>query len=75
MHAFGFRRESQMARQPLRPGTPAPASAQYKVVGPRGGQSGKEITSIKGKPLPPAPQSGVTYKLTDRTHNKSGLGK
>lgn len=61
-----------MAKQRLRPGTPAPASAQYKVVGPRGGLSGKEITSIKGKRLPPSPRAGVTYKLTDRTHNKSG---
>ena len=64
-----------MAKHRYRPGTPAPASAQYKVVGPHGGQSGREVTSIKGKRLPPAPRPGVTYKLTDRTHNKAGQGE
>lgn len=64
-----------MAKQPLRPGMTTPASAQYKVVGPRGGDTGKEITGVKGKPLPPAQSPGVTYKVADRTHNKSGQGK
>lgn len=64
-----------MAKQPLRPGTPAPASAQYLVVGPRGGISGQEITGVKGKPLPPTPAAGGTYRIADRTHNKSGRGK
>lgn len=64
-----------MAKQPLRPGTPAPASAQYKVIGPRGGESGKEITGVKGKPLPPSATPGGGYRIADRTHNKSGQGK
>lgn len=38
-----------------KPSQPAPESGQYLVVGPRGGQSGREITSTQGKPLPPAP--------------------
>jgi hypothetical protein len=63
-----------MANPRLKPGTPAPASGQYKPLGPRGGDSKKEITSIKGKPLPPAPAPGVTYKLVDRTKNKAGRG-
>jgi hypothetical protein len=60
-------------KPPLRPGTPAPASAQYKRVGPRGGE-GPEITAIKGRRLPPGP-AGSTYKIADRTKNKSGRGK
>ena len=65
-----------MARQqPLKPGMTSPVSAQLKVVGPRGGVSGKEITAVKGKTLPPGPVPGVTYKITDRTNNKSGRGR
>ena len=63
-----------MAKQ-LRPGTRAPASGQYKPVGPRGGVRDTEITSVKGKPLPPAPAPGTTYKLVDRTKNKAGQGE
>jgi hypothetical protein len=58
--------------EPLRPGDKAPNSGQYEQVGPRGGK-GKEVTSVKGEPLPPGPK-GTTYKLTDRTKNKSGRG-
>ena len=64
-----------MAKEPLRPGHRSPVSAQLKVVGPRGGVSGREITSIKGKTLPPGPVPGTTYRITDRTNNKSGKGK
>jgi putative alpha-1,2-mannosidase len=55
----------------FKPGQAAPASGQYKTIGPRGGQ-GKEITSTKGNTLPPAPTPGSTYKLVDATKNKSG---
>lgn len=64
-----------MANQPLKPGTPAPASGQYERVGPRGGGSGKEVTGVKGKPLPPTPAPGGGYRIVDRTKNKSGRGK
>lgn len=64
-----------MAKRNLTPGTPAPASAQYLVVGPRGGVSGKEITAVKGKPLPPTAAPGGTYQVADRTRNKSGQGR
>ena len=57
----------------LRPGQPAPASGQYQQIGPRGGK-GKEVTCVKGEPLPPAPTTGSTYNLVDRTKNKSGKG-
>ena len=37
----------------LKPGQKAPASGQYGVVGPRGGKLKKEVTVVKGEPLPP----------------------
>jgi len=57
----------------LKPGSVAPASAQYIRVGPRGGE-GIEVTGVKGKRLPPAPGPDYTYKISDRTKNKSGKG-
>ena len=62
-----------MSRKGLTPGTKAPASGQYQQVGPKGGK-GKEVTVVKGEPLPPAPGKGTTYTLVDPTDNKSGHG-
>ena len=56
----------------LKPGNKAPFSGQYAVIGPRGGSSGKEITISKGETLPPSPTPGVSYRISDRTNNKSG---
>lgn len=56
----------------LKPGKPAPASAQYEIVGPRGGRTGEERTVSKGEPLPPTPKAGQHYVIADRTKNKSG---
>jgi hypothetical protein len=58
----------------LKPGEIARASGQYQALGPRGGK-GHEVTVVKGEPLPPTPRSGMTYKLVDRTKNKSGQTK
>jgi hypothetical protein len=52
----------------LKPGKPAPASGQYQTIGPRGGR-GNEITSTEGKPLPPTPKAGSTYRLVDATRH------
>ena len=57
-----------------KPGQKAPASGQYIPVGPRGGKGKGEITSIKGKPLPPTPKKGQEWQLVDPTDNKSGRG-
>jgi hypothetical protein len=57
--------------KPLKPGQKAPASGQYQQIGPKGGK-GKEVTTVKGEPLPPSPTKGSTYKLVDPTKNKSG---
>ncbi|MCL6605650.1 MAG: hypothetical protein K6T94_22530 [Paenibacillus sp.] len=54
----------------LTPGTPAPKSGQYSVVGPRGGDKGREVTSTKGNPLPPTQKPGEGYKLVDPTKHK-----
>lgn len=58
-----------MAKAPLTPGTPAPRSGQYQIIGPRGGQ-GAERTSTQGNPLPPTPKPGSTYVLVDATRTK-----
>ena len=55
----------------LKPGSTAPKSGQYQQIGPRGGK-GKEVTTVKGEPLPPTPTKGGGYKLVDPTKNKSG---
>lgn len=49
----------------LKPGSPAPASGQYKNP-----STGTEVTSIKGRPLPPTPGAGQGYKLVDPTKHK-----
>lgn len=57
----------------MKPGEKAPASGQYTQIGPRGGK-GREVTVVKGEPLPPTTSKGSTYKLTDASRNKSGRG-
>jgi len=55
-----------------RPGQHVPRSGQYEKIGPRGGETGKEITGVKGKTFPPSVRPGITYKLKDRTkHQRS----
>lgn len=55
----------------LKPGQTVPTSGQYEKIGPRGGKTGKEITGVRGKTLPPAPH-GVTYRLADKTRHNRG---
>lgn len=57
---------------PMKPGTPAPRSGQYEIVGPRGGRTGEERTVVRREPLPPTPKSGMGYRLVDPTKNGSG---
>ena len=56
----------------LKPRNKAPASGQYGVVGPRGGKTSKEVTVVKGEPMPPTPKAGQGYVMNDPTKNKSG---
>ena len=55
----------------IKPGIVAPKSGQYLEVGPRGGAR-REVTAVKGRPLPPPSAKGSTYVLVDATKNKSG---
>lgn len=59
-----------MADKILKPGEETPVSGQYERVGPRGGSTGAEVTSVEGKPLPPTPNAGEGYRLVDRTKHK-----
>lgn len=55
----------------LKPGQKAPDSGQYGLLGPKGGQTGKEVTAVEGKPLPPTPKPGQVYRIVDKTkHSK-----
>jgi len=54
----------------LKPGQTVKRSGQYEVIGPRGGETGKEITGVKGKILPPGARPGITYILVDKTKHK-----
>jgi hypothetical protein len=53
------------------PGDPAPVSGLYPRVGPRGGQTGEQVTVVQGRPLPPTPKPGEGYgKPTAAKHEK-----
>lgn len=54
-------------KKQLKPGEIIEQSGQYERIGPRGAKTGEEITGVKGKPLPPTPKPGSTYKLVDAT--------
>jgi hypothetical protein len=50
-----------------KPGEIAKKSGQYPIIGPRGGNTGKERTVVKGEPFPPTPKKGDTYGTPDKT--------
>jgi hypothetical protein len=50
-----------------KPGEIAQTSGQYQIIGPRGGRTGKEVTVVRGEPLPPTPKPGQTFILVDKT--------
>ena len=54
----------------FKPGQKPKESGQYERVGPRGGRTGEEVTGVAGKPLPPTPAPGESYRLVDRTKHK-----
>lgn len=58
-----------MTKGNLRPGDRTPQSGQYAVIGPRGGDTGREITSVEGRPLPPTQRPGETYGKPDVTRH------
>lgn len=59
----------------LKPGQTASRSGLYEIVGPRGGATRHgERTVTRGEPMPPTPQSGQRYRLTDPANNGAGRG-
>jgi hypothetical protein len=62
-------------KAPLKPGQKSPGSGQVEIVGPRGGKTGKERTTTKGRPLPPTEIPGQGYQPVDGTKNNSGFKK
>jgi hypothetical protein len=58
-----------------KPGTPAPRSGLYDIVGPRGGDTGKQRTGVEGHRLPPTPKPGQSYELKTPAKNRAGRGK
>jgi len=56
-----------MNKHTFKPGQTVPVSGQYGLVGPRGGVTKQEVTSIKGKIFPPTPKKNEVYKLVDET--------
>jgi len=64
-----------MGAKQIKPGQTAPASGQYRIEGPRGGDTGKERTVTRGEPLPPTPKPRQTYRMVDPTRNGDGTGR
>lgn len=61
-----------MSGKKLTPGSKAPASGQYEIIGSRGGRTGVERTVVKGERLPPTPHPNEGFRIVDRTKNGSG---
>jgi hypothetical protein len=61
---------SKMAGKKVhRPGQIADTSGQYGVVGPRGGDKGREVTVTRGEPFPPTPEPGQGFVINDKTRH------
>ena len=64
-----------MAKHQYTPGQKSPISGEMDIIGPRGGDTGKDRTVIINHPLPPTPKPGQTYQIRERAHNRAGHGK
>ncbi len=53
-----------------KPGEIVPKSSQVEIIGPRGGNTGKERTVVKNEPFPPTPKPNQTYRIVDPTKHK-----
>ncbi len=63
-------RSSLKVRMP--PGAAAPKSGIYEQVGPRGGKTGEQAVSVRGKPLPPTKKAGQGWTLIEPAQPKAG---
>lgn len=57
------------------PGSVSPFSGEAEVIGPRGGDTKRQVTVEKGKRFPPAQKKGEVYTKSYGAHNKRGKGK
>ena len=57
-------------RNKKKPGQIAEYSGQYALIGRRGARKGVEVTVVKGEPMPPTPNPGMSYKLVDKTKHR-----
>ena len=60
-----------MAKPLHKPGQIADDSGQYPLVGPRGGEQGREVTVVEEEPFPPTPKPGMGYGSPDKTTHKA----
>lgn len=67
MNSTTSSREASGMGEKHKPGETAKRSGQYPIQGPRGGDTGKERTIVKGEPFPPTPKKGQTYGTPDKT--------
>jgi hypothetical protein len=51
------------------------ASGEYEIIGPRGGDTGKERTVVRGEPLPPTPKPGMGYSIRRPAHKDTDKKK
>ena len=58
------------SKKTYKPGEKVPHSGQAKIIGPRGGRTGNEVTVTQGEPFPPTPQKGQKYIIVDPTKHK-----
>ncbi len=52
------------------PGAATPRSGIHEKVGPRGGRTGRQAVSTKGRPLPPAGHSEPGWTLVKSARQK-----
>ena len=62
-------------KQIFKPGMISPFSGEAELHGPRGGDTGREVTVDKGERFPPTPEPKQTYTISRRAHNQAGRGK
>jgi hypothetical protein len=56
----------------LRPGTKAPVSGTYEIIGPNGERTGVMRTVARGEPFPPTPASGQHYRPAGSLQRQRG---
>jgi hypothetical protein len=56
-----------MKQVTYKPGQKVKKSGQYEIIGPRGGKTGEEVTSVRGEPFPSTPKKRQKYILVDKT--------